>query len=69
MIKYKCCLCKKSSDWQFCYFHHFTPKMKERYQCINCRFDNDSKQIAKAKEDHKVFINHMKFLDSLLKIK
>ena len=64
---YKCCLCKKVGGWEFGYFHHFTPKMKARYQCIYCRFDNDSVAIANAKAEHKKFMKHIKFLESLTK--
>jgi hypothetical protein len=66
---YKCCVCKKTGGWDFSFFHHFTPKMKERYQCINCRFDHDPKAIAIIRTEHKVFKKQIKFLDSLTKIK
>lgn len=65
--RYKCCLCKKTGGNEFSYFHHFTPKMKPRYQCINCRFDNKKETIAKVRAEHKVFVKHMRFLSSLTK--
>ncbi len=63
--EFKCCLCKKVGGWEFSYFHHFTPKMKHRYQCIYCRFDNDKVVIAKMRAEHKVFKKHMTFLKKL----
>jgi len=62
--KYKCCLCKRSGGWEFSYFHHFTPKMKERYQCIRCRF-GDQKAIGWARAEHAKFTKQMRFLNKL----
>jgi len=64
---YKCCVCKKSGGGEFSYFHHFTPKMKERYQCINCRCDNDPKQIAAFRKLSRLVKKQIKFLESLSK--
>jgi hypothetical protein len=61
---YKCCLCKKNI--RNAYFHHFTPKMKKRYQCIKCRFVT-AEGIAAAREYSKMLKKQLKFLASLVK--
>jgi len=59
---YKCCLCKKNI--RNAYFHHFTDRMKPRYQCIKCRFVTPE-GIAWAREYSKKLKKQLKFLKQL----
>jgi len=63
---YKCAVCKKDTPASSAYFHHFTNKMKHRYQCIKCRFVTPE-AIATAREESKMLRKHIRFLQRMTK--